>query len=491
MVVDTHAEVIRMQNAAANDAIMHQKASDNREVQLEAARQIMIGHGVGGRIADDKLFAEYKSHLDAAAYWDRQADFLAKSVREHDEFAHHIRVSEPRTYSPDSPNSYFLDLATVAAGPSSGVSQVRYVDAKNRMQRYSQELAAEVRTRTDEGRHVLSCIREQYRTSDELAGRSAREVTQEAEQRAASTAASSLGTFVTPVYLVQETAKYRAPVAAFVDESNQLPLPEYGLDLHIPEWSSPPVVAQQLAENQGIPSAVPTANYLSDPIPVVTLAGSVPVSQQLFDRADPAEGPTFDALCMAQMTEQLDAAVDAYVLGVVIATGETVTEGTTLTIPLLYSNLSTAREQMSNALGVRLKASHVFATSDVLEWLFAQVDSEQRPIITPDPASLIATTPAGQMQVDGTFTGVWLNRQGLWEDDNIPAYTGQPTWAQVIVADMRHVLSWRSAVLSTAYCETSATTLSVNINLRQYVAAVARYGDAVQVISGAGYAGLS
>lgn len=464
------------------------KALKNADRQMDAAAEIMLEHGdAKGAIANDELFKTYRQHVDSANYYERQAAGIKKMHKRHVKTAKTLKVREARTYSPLRPeHSWFLDLANTAVDPATlyGTQRQNYDESKARLARYGQELAAEMRSGSAEGRYARKCVRENFRSHGQPDGRTAAQVTIEHEQRAASS--GTAGSLVTPIYLTEDTALYRSPVSAFLDESNDQPLPPYGLEVFVPAWETGTSVGAQGSENTGIDSSVPTANYLSNTL--TTFAGTVPVSQQLFDRA----GPTaFDTLCIAQLREQLDAAVDAYVIATAIATAETVTESTTLTIPLLYGNLSTAREQMSDAPGVRLKASHVFANADLLEWVFKQTDQDNRPIIVPDPATLIALPPKGEPTIDSTFTGVFLNRQGLWEDDSIPAFTGQPTWAQLLVADMSKVLTWRSTAVPRAIVGQGAADLTVDVQLYQYVTAIVTYPEAVQVISGSGYANLS
>jgi len=489
--IETLDTVLEERNMLARLETQHRKAWMSSDRQMRLAQEIMVEHGdAEGSINDDALYAQYRSHMDSAAYFQRQADSVKRLFEAHlDTHEGLVKVkSEPRTYSPLREDSWFLDKAAVATDPTG--STIGGAQAKERLTRYGQECAAEVRANSAEGRHVLRAVREQYR-SDGHGERTAMQITHEAERRAADSGSSSLGAFVTPVYLLAESAKYLSPVAAFTDESNDQPMPQYGLAIHIPSFSTGSSVGQQMTENTGIDSSTPTGAYISDPIPVVTQAGTVNVSQQLHDRGG-VPGAGFDVILLAQLTEQLDAAVDAYVIATVIATGTTVTDSTTVTVSRFYDDLSTARENLRNTAGVRLSASHVFAHSDFIDgWLFDQVDGSQRPLIVPDPQSLIASSPAGSLEVDTTFTGVWFNRQRLFADDNILPYTGEPTWAQVLVADMSKVLTWRSDSIAVVAPETNAADLSVLISLRQYVAAVSQYGPAIQILSGSGYASLS
>ena len=347
---------------------MHGKAwaSANRQTMLAEAIMNEFGDA-NGDIDNPAVFQQYRSHLDAAASALRQADTTKRLFEAHAEtYGELVKVkSEPRTYSPLRDASWFMDRAAIVTDPTGQTVEGR--QAKENLARYSKELATELRNNptSAEGRHILRTVREQYRTSDYADGeRTARQITQEVERRAADTGAGSLGAFVTPVYVIADAAQYRTPVAAFTDESNDQVMPPYGLALHIPSFTSDTSVGEQVTENTGIDSSTPSGAYIGDPIPVVTQAGTVNISQQLADRGGYA-GSGFDSILLAALTEKLDSVVDAYVLATVIASSiaasATVTDSTTVTVPRFYDDLSTARENLRNTAGVRLSASHVFA----------------------------------------------------------------------------------------------------------------------------------
>ena len=66
---------------------------------------------------------------------------------------HHLRMSvksEPRTYEPNSPNSYYLDVARSAAPGSR-----EHHEAMARLDRYSRELEVEIKANSAEGKRAL------------------------------------------------------------------------------------------------------------------------------------------------------------------------------------------------------------------------------------------------------------------------------------------------------------------------------------------------
>ena len=174
-------------------------------------------------------------------------------------------------------------------------------------------------------------------------------------------------------------------------------------------------------ENDGVTTSDATGGFWSDPINVETFLGLIIASQQLLDRGGyDGQGGNFDAIAAAEMWEQAKAQSGIFTSSFGSTDAQTQPSShkrQRSRYPVAVANLTAGRENMSNTAGYYGKATHVFSTSNVTEWAFKQINSEQRPIIVPDAASLIAASPAGQIGTDTTFTGVWLNRQPCREDD--------------------------------------------------------------------------
>jgi hypothetical protein len=396
-----------------------------------------------------------------------------------------IQIRERETYRAGGPYSFFVDVALANLRGNSTAKQA----AEERLAQHRKEVLAEITQNTKRGETYLSEIRERTRSDVRSHERNF-----EAELRAMSSAATSGGTFETPAYLVDLWAAYRSPTASFAEEARQLTIPEYGLEVYVPSFTSTSSVAQQTTENTGVATAAPTGQYITDTfIPVITEAGYIEISQQLLDRGGFAgAGGSFDEISVLQMTQQLNAAVDQYVISQALANAGTVNEATALTTPLLWKNLATAKEQLLDTAGTRLQGTHVFGRPDMLTsgWAGYQVDSQNRPVWLADSAALLATPPAGLPITSSGWTGWhWAGNLAVFEDDNIPLVDVDQQ--QIIVAHMPEVFVWKGSPMVASYTQTFAGSLAVFVGLRQYIASVPHYASAVQQITGTGYANLS
>ena len=366
---------------------------------------------------------------------------------------------EPRIYGPANPeNSYFQDLG-LAAVPS----HPQHRAAKMRLDRHAIEVDGEITNRPNgpEAKRAREVFREVTR----------------GENRAASSASGSGGAFVTPEYLTANWAAFRTAGKAFTNQTTNLPVPEYGLTVNLPSFTSSTTVAQQ-TENTGVPDAAPTGTNVSATL--VTISGEVPVSQQLSDRGG-MDGLSFDEILFQQLMWQVNTQIDVYVLSQALANAGTVTEST-FSLANFYAGIALGREQLTDTNGVRMAATHVFSTSDQFGYVTRQLDSQSRPIVVPDSASLVAT--AGDPNWD-SWTGVHLPGALRWfADDNIPA-SGSNT--QIIVARPQEIYTFDGQHVPYAFPETNAGSLSVLVGLRAYVGAIVRFPKAIAALSGAAF----
>lgn len=372
-----------------------------------------------------------------------------------------VITSEPRVYGPGSDASYFQDIALAAmqAPPSE--------EARKRLTRYATELDREIADpNSPEGRRALQLKRENRRSSDRV------------EQRAGASSTSIAG-FTTPVYLVDEWAAYRSPARSFTDQTTKLPLPPFGLQVNVPSFTGASLVGTQ-TELSGVSDLSPTGSNISTSL--VTQAGQVAISQQLFDRGG-LSGMAFDKIILKQISLQLDAAVDTYVLTQALATAATVSDSNGITMAYFYQDLALAREKLSDTAGTCLLATHLFTTSDFFGYITRQVDSQLRPILPPDSGAIVAASQIDDPQW-ASWTGVHLGQMRWHTDDNIPA-SGSNT--QLLVARPEEVYVFDGEQLSFAYPETVAGSLSVIVGLRSYVGVIIRYPKAIAAISGSTY----
>lgn len=403
-------------------------------------------------------------------------------------------VSEPRTYGLDSPHSYIADLiATTMNG-----DEVRGKAARERLQRHAQETAVEVDAGTPEGRYVARSIRERVRANDpDVHRRNERDAVREFRAFASgggalASAASGGSVFVTPYFVLSEWAPYRGIARSFADQCHALPMPDYGMQVYVPYFSSASGVGQQ-TEGSAVTETDPTSAFQSGS--VVTLTGQLTGSQQVIDRAYTGGG-AIDAVLFRQLAEQLDQQVDAYALTQVIANATVVTGQGSYTTANLYQDVAKAREVLTDTAGTRLRPTHLFTTSDLYSFASRQVDSQQRPIVTPKfaPGFPIATGADDGQQGQGArpkwsrFTGTILPGGVLWfTNDNIPT-VGTTSQTQILVsAPDEAVLLLEAPPVMSVFPQTYANQLQCLLNLRSYVAVVTRHASGTATVQGAAY----
>lgn len=474
--------------------VQYRKSWASADSQMRQAQAIMLEYGdADGTISDPALFQQYRNHMASSAAALKQAKTAKKLFRAHSQTVRSLTVrNEPSVYTRNGPNSYFVDVAACAAGAVAGNV---YEEAKERQTRYAAELNHEIRSGSKRGAAIINAVRERYRTTDGNAETHRAVVSRVQEVRAGTT--TSLAGFVTPAWIQELAAIYRAPTASFSNLARHIPLPAFGLEVDFGGFTTAPTVGTQNAENSGVDNLDPAGANVG-PIPVETFAGQVNISQQLFDRgrSPGALGGSFDQTVLVQMQSQLDAAVSLYVIQQALVNATVITEGSTWTIPLLWSDTSTAAEKLADNAGTRFPGTHVFSTTDLLRWATKQTDATtNRPVIIPDATAIEvvrADATQGGVGSDDGYSGVLLPGGLRWHtDDNIPAQTGHPTYAQFIVAQMSEVLVFDGDPISFAYPESDAVNLTVAVGLRKYVASSPRYGKAVAVVNGAGLASLS
>ena len=370
--------------------------------------------------------------------------------------------SEPRVYEPNSPHSYFRDLFHAALP---GRSEHR--EAVERLDRYSRELQIEAASGSPEGRSAVRAVREMSRSEGESAAHR--------ETRALTSGSASFGAFVTPAYLLDDYAGYRTFESSFYGQTNQQPLPEYGLTVYVPAFGSGANVAQQAGENTGVANSTPTAAYLT--APVGTLAGEIDLSQAMFDR-----GSMTDEIINQQLKLQLDTAIDSYMLTTALATaGSVVQAGGSFTTSELWGDLAKAAAQMETTPGTVAAPTHTFLSPSLYSFAASQVDTTGRPVFLPSPANAalpIRLGPDGRPPAG--YTGDRLVGTETFRDGNLPANT-------IVVADPREVFSFAGAPVVRSFPETFAQDLTVVVQLYAYVACLPRYPKTVQAITGPAY----
>jgi len=396
-------------------------------------------------------------------------------------------TSEARVYAPRSPNSFFHDLL-LRADLDPAVSG----PARERQTTYGSELAYEVKRGSPEGLRVVRSIREKTRCEREGLHR-------EAESRAIGTdggisasAAGEMAAFVSPYFIETAWSPYRGKARSFADNCGTWPMPEYGMRVYIPGFSSAASASEQAEGSAPAESSPATALQSAS---VETVSGQVVVSQQLRDRALTGGG-AFDIVVGKQIHQQLDEALDLYVLNVAISKGSAVTGQSTYKTANLYQDIALAREELTDTAGTRLRPTHFFTTSDLYSYATRQVDATtERPIVVPTFAAGFPISNGADDKDESDslpkwsrFTGTVLPGGLLWfENDSIPAF-GTTSQTQLIVSAPDEAITLcESEPILTSFPETDAAHLQVVVNLREYAVAVTRHASGTAAVTSAAY----
>lgn len=395
---------------------------------------------------------------------------------------------EPKTYGPESGQSYYADLCRMALPGTQG-----YQEALERSAAYGREVVRDAVNDPKERKRIVHAAREQFRKNE----RAGRQFVSDIESRRGEvrtgmdTTSGSGGSFVTPQYFVPDYAPYRQFGRAFINEANVMPLPDYGMTVFLPQVISPAGVSTQATQNTGVNETDPTAGYLSANL--VTEAGEVTVSQQLLDRAGPDF--QFDKLVFDQLQRAYNLQIDSAILTAALANAGTVTNAQTGATSLdivtsFYSDVSNAYQAIEEAAGVVMSPTHIFATP--VEWAFiaSQVDLNGRPLVVPSaggPFNALAAAMNGKENIvpEGN-TGYEVLSLPVFKDGNIPT-TNTNTDTQIIVAHMPEVWVWEGELVPRTIPQTFAQNLSVLLQVYSYNATIVRYPKAVQAITGARY----
>lgn len=454
-----------------------------------------------GRITEEKRRAEKRALISEA-----------RKLVAGTEPAGTTEVKEPMVYGPDSSNSYYLDLArrTMAA-----FGQTADGGATERLNRWAHQVEVEYAEGTKVGRAAERQLREICRelgpdparaALDEFRSRGRTALEHKTEQRAGittgggATASASGGggaAFVSPIIRLGDYAPWREYGRAFVDQCNKQPLPDWGMNVYIPQVTSGAEVAEQ-TEGEGIAEKDPGAGYLTGALG--TEAGEVTVTQQLLDRAGP--NFSYDKMLFDQLNRDYAPKIDKYAISKVIAVAHEQTwtgESNKFVLAVangaggFYGQISKAKAFIRKAEGTVLNPSHAFYDPARWELMAAWSDAQGRPVVVPDYAgavnALAAGSPDGDAGIEGA-TGYRFNGLRAFTDANIP-YQGTTERDQVIVGDLAEVYWFEGDPVTRVIPQTLAKNLQVLLQLYAYRTIIVRYPNGVVVITGTGLSTIS
>lgn len=306
------------------------------------------------------------------------------------------------------------------------------------------------------------------------------------------TGGSSGGSFVTPVYFVEDYAPYRQFGRTFIDQCHHEPLPDYGISVNIPHLTGPAGVASQ-TEGSAVQETDPTAGYLTSTL--TTEAGEVTVSQLVLDRAGP--GFRFDVMVFDQLRRAYASVVDTFAINQALAGAGSVSyAGTVFNLvqasgaTSFYTRVGLAKVNTITAAGTVLAPTHMFLQPSRWEEIEGWTDVNARPVVLPakpdaGPWNAVAWGGDGNAVPEG-FTNYKMRDLGIFKDGNIPAPVAGAD--QVITANMDEVWVFEGQPVPRVLPQTLASNLQVILQLYSYLTEIVRYPLVVQTISGTGMA---
>ena len=377
-------------------------------------------------------------------------------------------VLEPRTYSVNSPHSFFKDVVESHRGDFAAAA---------RLDRYNVEISHEIETGSTEGQRNLRARTLAYRQSNPTATRA------EVDREVRAATSSTMQGWTTPQYILEQWAAFRGAARTFTHQTVQLPIPDVGLSVSVPSFTSTASAGVQ-TEGSAVTELDPTGAYITQPI--VTIAGQIVASQQLVDRAS-TQGFTFDTFAYAQLREQYDQNVNIYTMGRALAVGKAITESAnSFSVANFYQDVALCREVLYDTLGTRLAPTHIFTTPDLYSYVTRQLDTSNRPMIVPQFAPGDPLWPDQDNKAWRQFTGTVLPGTLTWFVDESIQPQGSNT--VVIVSRPDTIVTFEGdEPLVRAYGETIANQLQTVIQLYNYLAVVPRFPYGTAYVTGNAY----
>lgn len=361
-------------------------------------------------------------------------------------------TSEPEVYRQGGEVSYFRDLMRAQTRTGAGISE-----AGERLQRNSRQFVDQVRNAPRE------------------------------QTRALTTTDGAGGDFVPPLWLINEFIELARPGRVTADLVRQQVLPGGTDTISLPRLATGTAVAQQATQNTAIQNTDATTNSVS--AAVLTLAGGQSMAQQLLDQSP----INMDEILLEDLASDYAVKADVFVIqnnatnavGLISAAGTNVNvTATTLTgAGSLWAKLADGIQQIHTTR--YMPPSAIVMHPRRWAWIISAIDSQGRPLVTPDAAfnplaSSNGVSSAGRVGV----------MQGLpvYTDPNLPTNLGAGTNQDpVLLMRERDVIFYESAPRAEASIQPGFNTLTVNLRFFRYVALHAsRFPKSVAVLNGVG-----
>jgi hypothetical protein len=303
-----------------------------------------------------------------------------------------------------------------------------------------------------------------------------------AEYRDISTTVTAGGNFVPPQYLGELYAELPRPGRQFADAIGSQPLMSTGMNITLPRITTGTTEALQAGDNAAVSETdIVEALYT---IPVRTIAGQQDVSQQLFDRAEPA----IDQVIFSDLRRAYDAALDSNLLNGTgannhvgirsVASVNAVTFTTPVTAAACVPKVYDAIQQIES--NRYTQADLIIMHPRRAAWLASNLSS------TFPLFQLGTLTQASGTQDVGMTTS--LGGLKVIRDANVRTQDGAATnQDEIYVVSSPDLILWEGPLQARVMPEVGSGTLTVRLQLFAYSAfASGRQPKAISVISGAG-----
>jgi len=346
--------------------------------------------------------------------------------------------AEPVTYARGNGNSYLKDLAQAHA-PGGGNPE-----AAARLAKHAAEIKAANMNRTD----------------------------------------GTGGEFVPPLWLMDEYVKLARAGRITADLCAKKDLPPGTDSINLPKVLAGTTAAEQ-ADGNTVSNTAMTTTSVSGA--VTTIAGQQVFAMQLLDQSP----INFDEVVFGDLIADLAKQVDLYVInkaaiGILNVTGivsVSYTDGTP-TVAELWPKLSDTLQQIATNRFLPPQAWVMHPRR--WGWILSTLDSTGRPLAVPNAQGpMNAFAGLGDVRAEGAV-GV-LQGLPVYVDPNIPVTLGAGTEDAIVAARFDDLFLFEGQVRSRALFETDADTLSVRLQVWEYLAFIgSRYPKSIGKITGTG-----
>ena len=387
--------------------------------------------------------------------------------------------AEPLTYDKSYRHSFWKDMAA-AKGVFGSIEH----DATERLQRHAQEM------------DVIFAKRSAARNAAaESEARSFGETSVNPfERRAGNTTVGTGGTFVPPIYMIDDFIKFLRYGRPFANSLKNVPLPQGTDSINIPKLTTGTLTGAQTANNAALANRDIADTYVT--APVQTIGGYTDVSLQLLEQSP---HQIIDSILMQDMSNDLGLQIDNAVLNGSGSSGQiTGVLNTSGINTVTYTSASPTQSglwtPLSQGLSQLVQNRKVgdgvtcFMHPRRYYWLASGLDNSNRPLIVPssmgpwNPMASNADGPVAEGYVANLVLGVPVQLDG-----SLPTNVGTGTNQDTIVFSRGDdSVLFESEPRFDVFKEVLASTASVRYRAYEYLALAVRYASAITAVNGTG-----